>query len=135
MNTYSFSDEAIADLEVICDYIAQNNSDAAIKLFDAIRQKCKTIAQFPQMGKKYDKLSDSLRGFIVDDYIFSVNSVVKHAQACNCWVSLRSCLGKISIYFLAMQYPNKGNYIFSNFANIFFKTLSKLDYHTFFSKS
>ena len=69
MNTYSFSGEAIADLEVICDYIAQNNSDAAIKLFDAIRQKCKTIAQFPQMGKKYDQLSDSLRGFIVDDYI------------------------------------------------------------------
>jgi toxin ParE1/3/4 len=69
MSTYSFSDEAIADLEAICDYLAQNNPDAAMKLFDAIRQKCKTVAQFPQMGKKYDRLSDSLRGFIVDDYI------------------------------------------------------------------
>jgi toxin ParE1/3/4 len=69
MNSYSLSDAAITDLEAICDYIAQYNSDAAIKLFEAIRQKCKTTAQFPKMGKEYGRLSANLRGFIVDDYI------------------------------------------------------------------
>ena len=69
MSSYSFSEEAIADLETICDYIAQNNPDAAIKLFETIRQKCKTVAQFPNMGKNYERLSSSLRGFMVDDYI------------------------------------------------------------------
>lgn len=69
MATYSFSDVAIADLEEICDRIARNNRNAAIRLFEKIRQKCKTVAQFSNMGKKYEPLSPSLRGFIVDDYI------------------------------------------------------------------
>ncbi len=69
MSTYSFSDAAVADLEAICDYIAQQNPESAIKLFEAIRQKCKTVAQFPKMGKDYERLAPSLRGFIVDNYI------------------------------------------------------------------
>ena len=69
MNSYSFADRAVQDLEEICDYIAQNNSKAASQLFDAIRQKCKLVAEFPGMGKSYDRLSRGLRGFTVDDYI------------------------------------------------------------------
>jgi len=57
MGTYSFSDAAIADLEKICDYLALNNPDAAIALFEKIRQKCKTVAQFPNMGKNYNRLA------------------------------------------------------------------------------
>lgn len=56
-------------MEEICEYIAQNDPEAAIKLFETIRQKCKTAAQFPNMGKQYNRLVPSLRGFIVDDYI------------------------------------------------------------------
>lgn len=69
MSSYSFSDAAIQDLDDICEYIAQTNSSAASKLFDAIRQKCKLIAGFPTMGKSYERLSPSLRGFTVDNYI------------------------------------------------------------------
>ncbi len=69
MNLYSFSEEAVKDLEEICDYIAQQNPQAASNLFDAIRKKCKLVAQFPNMGKNYSKLAANLRGFIVDDYI------------------------------------------------------------------
>ena len=69
MNSYSFSDEAIRDLEEICEYIARNNPQAASRLFDRIRQKCKVLAGFPNMGKSYNKLDPGLRGAIIDDYI------------------------------------------------------------------
>ena len=69
MSSYSFSDEAVQDLDVICTYIAQSNPSAARKLFDVIRQKCKLVAGFPNMGKSYEKLSPNLRGFAVDDYL------------------------------------------------------------------
>jgi toxin ParE1/3/4 len=69
MSSYSFSDDAIQDLDEICEYIARNNPSAASKLFDRIRERCKVVAGFPNMGKSYSKLSRGLRGFIVDDYI------------------------------------------------------------------
>ena len=41
---------------------------AASELFDAIRQKCKLVAEFPNMGKRYERLSptcaDLLLGII-----------------------------------------------------------------------
>jgi toxin ParE1/3/4 len=51
MSSYSFSDTAIRDLDEICNYIAVENSKAASQLFDKIRQKCKLVASFPNMGK------------------------------------------------------------------------------------
>jgi toxin ParE1/3/4 len=69
MSSYSFSDTAIRDLDEICNYIAVENSKAASKLFDLIRQKCKLVANFPNMGKSYSRLAPSLRGFVVEDYI------------------------------------------------------------------
>ncbi|WP_292877276.1 type II toxin-antitoxin system RelE/ParE family toxin [Nostoc sp. NMS1] len=68
MSSYSFSDEAIQDLDEICEYIARSNPKAASKLFDDIRNKCKLVAGFPNMGKSYGRLVLNLRGFIVDDY-------------------------------------------------------------------
>jgi toxin ParE1/3/4 len=69
MSSYSFSDVAVRDLDEICDRIAQVNAKAASELFEAIRQKCRLVAGFPNMGKSYNKLAPGLRGFIVKDYI------------------------------------------------------------------
>ncbi|WP_299484453.1 type II toxin-antitoxin system RelE/ParE family toxin [Acaryochloris sp. IP29b_bin.137] len=69
MNSYSFSEKAVQDLDDICGYIAQQNPAAASKLFDAIRSKCRQVAQYPNMGKPYDRLSSHLRGFSVGNYI------------------------------------------------------------------
>jgi toxin ParE1/3/4 len=69
MGKYSFSDEAIQDLEEICEYLGRNNPKAASQLFDKIRSKCKLVASFPSMGKSYGRLSKNLRGFVVEDYI------------------------------------------------------------------
>jgi toxin ParE1/3/4 len=68
-NSYSFSKIAIQDLDEICTCVSQNNVKAASKLFDAIRQKCKLVANFPNMGKSYIWITPDLRGFIIDDYI------------------------------------------------------------------
>lgn len=69
MGSYVFSQLAVKDLNEICDFIAQTNVKAASKLFDVIRQKCKLVADFPNMGKDYAWIAPDLRGFIVDDYI------------------------------------------------------------------
>ena len=69
MSSYSFSDTAIRDLDEICNYIAVEHSKAASQLFDKIRQKCKLVANFPNMGKTYPKLNPNLRGFVAEDYI------------------------------------------------------------------
>lgn len=52
MSNYSFSHEAIQDLDDICEYIARINSKTASKLFDNIRKKCKLIADFPVDGQE-----------------------------------------------------------------------------------
>ncbi len=69
MGSYSFTDAAIKDINDICEYIARQNSTAASQLFDAIRKKCKLVANFPNMGKSYSRLAPNLRGFVVEDYI------------------------------------------------------------------
>ena len=69
MSYYNFSDLAIDDIEQICDFLAQTNPKFASQLFDTIRQKCKLVANFPNMGKDYSWIDSNLRGLIVDDYI------------------------------------------------------------------
>jgi toxin ParE1/3/4 len=69
MNTYTLSAAAIADLNEICDYLAQYSPASANELFDSLRQACKRLADFPQMGKSYDNLEPRLRGFVVNHYL------------------------------------------------------------------
>lgn len=69
MGRYVFSELAVRDLDAICDFIAQTDIKAASKLFDAIRKKCKLVADFPNMGKDYRWVEPNLRGFVVEDYI------------------------------------------------------------------
>lgn len=70
MNTCSLSDEAIRDLKELCDYLAQTEPKAAAsRIFDSIRQRCKPLAQFLNMGRSYSRLASDLRGFVIEDYI------------------------------------------------------------------
>jgi toxin ParE1/3/4 len=69
VGTYSFTEAAIQDLELICDAIAIDNPDAASNLFDDIREQCVRVAKFPLSGKKYDLLKPNLRGFIIKSYV------------------------------------------------------------------
>ncbi len=69
MANYQFSEDAIKDINEICDYIAQSNPSFANNLFDAIRQKCKLVANFPHMGKSYAQIRPNLTGFSLRDYL------------------------------------------------------------------
>jgi toxin ParE1/3/4 len=66
---YGFSQDAIDDLNEICEYLGGYSVKAASQLFDRIRQKAKITASFPNSGKSYGDLIPGLRGYIVDDYI------------------------------------------------------------------
>lgn len=68
MSHYTFSPDAIRDLEEICDGLTLIDAAVASRLFDRIRQKCKLVAGFPNMGKRYEELAPDLRGFVVDSY-------------------------------------------------------------------
>ncbi|WP_373480131.1 type II toxin-antitoxin system RelE/ParE family toxin [Geminocystis sp.] len=72
IGSYNFSEEAIKDLKEICDYVAKINPQSASNLFDSIRNKCKLVANFLNLGKNYHKLKPSLKGFFVDDYIIFI---------------------------------------------------------------
>ena len=80
MNTFSFSEKAIQDINSICEFYDKTNVDFASRLFDKIRKKCKLYADFPNMGKMDSIFSlnltreqylffSQLRSFRVDDYI------------------------------------------------------------------
>jgi toxin ParE1/3/4 len=69
VGSYYFTDNAIRDLDAICDLIATDNPNAASLLFDDIREQCMRVAKFPFSCKKYDQIKPNLRGFIVKSYI------------------------------------------------------------------
>ncbi|MGG6237608.1 type II toxin-antitoxin system RelE/ParE family toxin [Nodosilinea sp. AN01ver1] len=69
MGIYVFSELAVQDINEICEFVAQNNVRAASQLFDAIRQKCKLVFNFPNMGKDYSWIAPDLKGFIYADYV------------------------------------------------------------------
>jgi toxin ParE1/3/4 len=80
MNTFSFSEKAVQDINSICDFYGKTNVSFASKLFDKIRKKCKLYADFPNMGKmdsrfltnltkEQHQFFSQLRSFRVEDYI------------------------------------------------------------------
>jgi toxin ParE1/3/4 len=53
---------ASLDLDELFEYIAQNNSDAALRFFDSARQTFSQLARTPGMGSVYEVSNPSLQG-------------------------------------------------------------------------
>lgn len=69
-NICKFTVPASRDIESIIDFIAGNSGfDAAERFLNKINEKCRTLANFPNMGRRRDELAPSLRSFPVDDYL------------------------------------------------------------------
>jgi toxin ParE1/3/4 len=64
-----FSPEAQADLEQIGDYIAQDNSTAAIESIERLRRRCRQVAQFPGIGRRRSDLRSGYRSVSEGEYI------------------------------------------------------------------
>ena len=56
MAKISWTDEAVAWMQDIHDYIAQENPGAAKKATKAIFDKVQILDTFPQMGHRYEKI-------------------------------------------------------------------------------
>ncbi|MEO0686097.1 MAG: type II toxin-antitoxin system RelE/ParE family toxin [Cyanobacteria bacterium J06649_11] len=69
MSRFKISKGASQDLEDIWSYIAKNNTRAADKVFDKLREKFAQLAKFPQMGKGREDLAIYLRSFPVGSYL------------------------------------------------------------------
>lgn len=54
--------KASQDLDDICQFITQNNPDAALKFFDAARQTFNQLAQNPGIGTIYEVSKPRLQG-------------------------------------------------------------------------
>ena len=69
MSRFIISLLAKQELKEINRYIARLNSNAARRLINRIKQQCKLLADFPEMGQKCDELEPDIRSFPVENYI------------------------------------------------------------------
>lgn len=69
MSRYRLTPEASRDLEGISDFIAHDNPVAALRVIDDIEEKCKALAQMPEMGRLRPELVPGLRSLTVGNYL------------------------------------------------------------------
>lgn len=74
MGRYRFTLQARQDLKEITRFIALDNPDAARRFAALIKQQCKMLADFPEMGRLRDEFSPSLRSFPVGNYLIFYRS-------------------------------------------------------------
>ncbi len=67
MSRYVLTIPAKQDLKDITRYITRFNSDAARRFNEKIKQQCKLLADFPNMGQSSDNFGNGLRSFPVED--------------------------------------------------------------------
>jgi toxin ParE1/3/4 len=64
-----FTDEAIADLNDIHDYIAQHSPTAAARVIGEINERCDLLADNPMMGRSRPEFGRDVRSFPSGAYI------------------------------------------------------------------
>lgn len=69
MKQHIISPEANLDLEEIIDYFTNRNIDAGERFIDEFNNKCRNLANFPNMGRSYADIKDYLRGVPLNGYI------------------------------------------------------------------
>ncbi len=75
MARYRISRHALRDLDSIWLFIARENETAAQALMDEISSSLRTLASQPHMGRARPEIKDSIRSFVVRDFvIFYENS-------------------------------------------------------------
>ncbi|MBD2487749.1 type II toxin-antitoxin system RelE/ParE family toxin [Aulosira sp. FACHB-615] len=69
MSRYIIAPSAIRDLNDIANYFLDKNLEAGERIFREFHNKCQKLAQFPNMGRSYAHVKDSLRGLPLNGYI------------------------------------------------------------------
>lgn len=69
-NVCRFTSTASRDIESIIDYVADSRGfDVAERFLNKINQRCRNLANFPNMGRNRDGILPSLRSFPIDSYL------------------------------------------------------------------
>ncbi len=69
MGKYILSGAAKQDLKDIKNYMMQFSKGAARRFLDAFEEKCKLLADFPELGRSRDELAPNLRSLPVDNQV------------------------------------------------------------------
>jgi toxin ParE1/3/4 len=69
VSQYIISLPAIRDLESISSYFSEVNVEAGERFLQGFNKRCKQLASFPSMGRRYDDLNPGLRGLPLEGYI------------------------------------------------------------------
>jgi toxin ParE1/3/4 len=69
VSSYELTVLASLDLEEIYDQIAADNSSAALKLINAIEERCSGLAEMPNQGGSRNELFPGMRSVAVGNYI------------------------------------------------------------------
>ena len=69
MKGHILSQPAIKYLEEIIDYFSNRNVEAGERFINKFDNKCKNLANFPNMGRSYDDIKSFLRGLPLAGYI------------------------------------------------------------------
>lgn len=69
MQRVRYSRRSLSDLEVIGDFIAQDNPVAARKTLRAIKDKCRDLAETPMIGSQRDEFGQGIRTIVVGHYV------------------------------------------------------------------
>ena len=69
MSRFIISIEASTDLDEIGDYFLARSMEAGERWFQEFNQKCKYLAQYPNIGRSYSDVRSYLRGLPLNGFI------------------------------------------------------------------
>lgn len=69
-----FTHRSRRDLDDAWDYISLDSLAVADRFVDRVIEKCRLIAENPQMGRARDELVEGVRSFPVDNYLIFYHS-------------------------------------------------------------
>ena len=69
MSRFIIAIEASADLDEIGDYFLDWSVEAGERWFQEFNQKCKYLAQYPNIGRSYSDVRSYLRGLPLNGFI------------------------------------------------------------------
>ena len=80
MSRYIFAPAARLDLKEIASYLTRFNPATARRFRETIKQQCKLLADFPNMGRNRDNLQLGLRSFPLEDYLIFYRAIAERVE-------------------------------------------------------
>ena len=69
MNLPEISPRAVVDLDEILEFIARDKPQAAVKFVARLKDRCRLLADFPELGTRREDLMAGLRSSSVGNYV------------------------------------------------------------------